>query len=330
MSPTHPTAETPTTQRQALVIGAGSAFGLETAFALKARGWSVEGLIRNPAALRQPHPYAALHASDVRAAGSLIPTQSAGTVPQVLVYAANPPYPAWARDAMPMLEAALEVAVRAGAMFVFPGNIYNFGADAGTMLRETAAQNPATKKGAIRKRMEARLKQAADTGMDVRIIRAPDFFGPRQGGSWFRDAILAGAKASPKKLAYPGNPAIGHSWAYLPDLGEATARLIEAPLAQGFNTFGFPGHFVEPGAEMLHLINAALGKKLPFTAMPWGMMRLVAPFSPMIRELFEMRYLWDIPHRIDGAPLEALIGPLRLTPLDQAVKATVTALFPKT
>jgi nucleoside-diphosphate-sugar epimerase len=310
--------------KRALVTGAGGAFGIETALALKAKGWTIEGLMRNPAKLQPGHPYAAIHAGDV----SKPENRTSGRFDAV-IHAANPPYHLWPKEAMAMLEGALSVARASDAMFVFPGNIYNFGAVAGHLITETAAQRPATKKGAIRKAMEARLKDEADAGMDIRIIRAPDFFGPRQGGSWFRDAILSGAKTAPKSLAYPGDPSIGHSWAYLPDLGEATARLIEARLGPGFHAFGFPGQFLEPGSRMTDAINAALGKALPVKPMPWGLMRLISPFSPMIRELFEMRYLWDTPHRLDGTALEALIGPLPQTPLDKSVSTTLAALFPK-
>jgi nucleoside-diphosphate-sugar epimerase len=310
--------------QRAIVTGAAGAFGIETAIALNARGWRVEGLMRDPPRLAAGHPYGTLHAGDVRDAAQL-----AATGPlRAVIHAANPPYNTWARDALPMLDGALQLARETGAMFVFPGNIYNFGPDAGLLIREDAPQNPVTRKGAIRKAMELRLRQEAAAGMDVRIIRAPDFFGPRQGGSWFRDAILSGAKGRPKSLAYPGDPAIGHSWAYLPDLGEATARLIEARLAPGFHAYGFPGTFLDPGSRMTDAISTALGARLSVKAMPWGLMRLISPFAPMIRELFEMRYLWAEPHRLDGAPLQALIGPLPQTPLDKAVAETLAALFP--
>ena len=38
------------------------------------------------------------------------------------------------------------------------------------------------------------------------------------------------------------------------------------------------------------------------------LLRLATPFSPMLRSLFEMRYLWRRPHQLDGTRLQALLG----------------------
>lgn len=49
----------------------------------------------------------------------------------------------------------------------------------------------------------------------------------------------------------------------------------------------------------------------------------------MWRELAEMRYLWDVPHRLSGDRLASLLGPIPATPLDQALEETLTNLFPE-
>ncbi|MCU0832420.1 MAG: hypothetical protein MUC58_13090 [Rhizobiaceae bacterium] len=287
--------------------------------------------MRDPKTLPGDHPYDRVIMADALNKAALAEAASGA---KLVIHAANPPYARWKYEAVPMLEAAIAAAQSASATLMFPGNIYNFGADAGEMLRETAPQNPPSRKGAIRKVMEDGLKAASREGLNVIVLRAPDFFGPRQSGSWFRDAILGGAKRPLKALAYPGDPAVGHSWVYLPDLGETAARLAnaaiaEARLPQGFHAYGVPGHFIEPGGRLLDLMNAALGTSLPVKPMPWSLMRLISPFSPMVRELFEMRYLWNVPHRLDGATLQALIGPLPQTPLAEAVRATLSAILPR-
>jgi hypothetical protein len=43
------------------------------------------------------------------------------------------------------------------------------------------------------------------------------------------------------------------------------------------------------------------------------------PIVPLSRELSEIAYLWNEPHRIDGGKLEAAIGDIPRTPLDVAV-----------
>jgi hypothetical protein len=44
---------------------------------------------------------------------------------------------------------------------------------------------------------------------------------------------------------------------------------------------------------------------------------------PMVNELYEMRYLWQVPHRLDARKLEAIIGPIPQTALTDAVQATL-------
>ena len=48
--------------------------------------------------------------------------------------------------------------------------------------------------------------------------------------------------------------------------------------------------------------------------------------TPLFRELFEMRYLWQRPHRLDDSSLRALIGPPPATPLVQALRQSLIDL----
>jgi hypothetical protein len=40
---------------------------------------------------------------------------------------------------------------------------------------------------------------------------------------------------------------------------------------------------------------------------------------PTFRELAEMSYLWDVPHRIDGSKLTSAIGAVPRTPFETAI-----------
>ncbi len=43
-------------------------------------------------------------------------------------------------------------------------------------------------------------------------------------------------------------------------------------------------------------------------------------------ELAEIAYLWRVPHALDGTALEQAVGPLRTTPLDDALRHALVAL----
>jgi hypothetical protein len=60
--------------------------------------------------------------------------------------------------------------------------------------------------------------------------------------------------------------------------------------------------------------------------MPWFGLRLLSPVVPIFRELSEMAYLWNEPHRIDGEKLAAAIGKVPRTPFDAAVAAALDDL----
>ena len=55
-------------------------------------------------------------------------------------------------------------------------------------------------------------------------------------------------------------------------------------------------------------------------------MRVLAPFVPLFRELVEMRYLWNVPIRMDNKRLKAFLGAEPHTRLDIAVRNTLIGL----
>jgi nucleoside-diphosphate-sugar epimerase len=313
--------------KSAIVIGANGAFGKSVAQALIAKGWHITGFMRTakPSTL-----YNQIIEGDAKNAAQVA---AACTSQNLIIYGVNPPYHEWASDALSMLNNVITAAKASGATILFPGNIYNFGPDAGTVLFENSPQNPVSKKGKIRVAMENALKQAAHDGVNTIVLRMGDFFGPGAVSTWFEAGLFGGKPGIPKSIAYPGDITIGHSWAYIPDIGEAAARLVEAHTPQGFEAFSFPGHFTTNGTELVEAINATMiektGKKIPVKSFPWGFLQLVRPFIRMVNELYEMRYLWDVPHRLDGTKLEAIIGPLPQTPLNDAVRATLAPRFQK-
>lgn len=306
--------------KTALVIGATGSVGGEAAAALLAHGWRVRGLHRDPArAARETVGLEridwvkgdALSASDVTAAA-----QGAS----LIVHAANPPaYRNWAGLVIPMMEASIAAAKATGARVLLPGNVYNYGPDAFPTLREDSPQNPKTRKGAIRVKMEQRL---ATAGVRSLIVRAGDFFGPISGSSWLTEGIVAKDKPL-KSVSYPGSRAIRHTWAYLPDLAETMARLadIEATLPDAA-IYNFGGHQVT-GDEMVGALERVAGRRLPLKGFPWLALRALAPFVETLREMLEMRYLWDNAVLLDNSRLVKTLGTEPQTPLETALKTAL-------
>jgi nucleoside-diphosphate-sugar epimerase len=312
-------------KRTVLIIGIGGGFGEAVARALLLRGWSVRALVRDLAKVERGWP------ADIRwFEGDALNAMSVATAAKavdVVVHGANPPmYRNWREWGVPMLANSIAAAEQTGARLVFPGNLYNFGPDAGALIDEGSPQHPLTRKGAIRAEMEAMLRDAVQRGrMRAMVVRAGDFFGGAATSSWFAKIIVPAKPGA--SIRYPGRYNVGHAWAYLPDLGEATARLIEIESSlPAWEVVHFGGHWLEPGIEMAEAVRRVFDGRGVIRAFPWLPFRILSPVSPFLRELLEMRYLWRTPLRLNNMKLVGLIGDEPHTSLDQAVGAAVTAL----
>jgi nucleoside-diphosphate-sugar epimerase len=244
----------------------------------------------------------------------------------LVVHAANPAgYRNWAGLQLPMLGSAIAAAKAAGARLVFPGTVYNYGPDAFPNLAEDGPQHPATRKGAIRVQMEQTLKAASDDGLKVLIVRAGDFFGPKTSvNSWMSSALVKPGKPL-TSVMYPGPLGIAHSWAYLPDVAETMVTLAESGNLGAFEVFHMAGHTVT-GDQMVAALSRVTGRKLAVSRLPWFAVPLISPFNETMREMLEMRYLWNRPVLLDNARLAERLGAEPHTPIDEALRKTLAGL----
>ena len=317
------------TGRIALVLGASGGIGGETARALTRHGWAIRALSRDAEKASRRATAAGDHwgwvPGDAMDRASVV---AAGKDASVIVHAVNPPgYRNWGGLVLPMIENTIEAARASGARVLLPGTIYNYGPDAFPVLSEDSPQHPATRKGAIRVKMELRLARAANAGVRSLVLRAGDFFGPQPGQSWFSQGMVKPGKPV-RTVTMPGRKGIGHSWAYLPDVAEAFARLAEreAGLAH-FERFHFDGIWDADGLRMVEAIRRVAGDPgIKVKKLPWTLMSLMSPFNETVREMMEVRSLWQVPIRLDNARLVALLGAEPATPIGQAVEATLHGL----
>jgi len=304
--------------RKALVIGASGGVGGAVASSLARHGWQVIGLSRVERPAKDGIEWRvgdAMSAEDLRRAAEGV---------DVVFHGANPPkYQNWDKVCLPMLKNAIAAAEAANARLVFPGTVYNFGPDSGDLVSENAPQHPLTRKGAIRVAMEAELEAFANRGGRVLIVRAGDYFGSNVTNSWFQGALIKPGQPV-EAVTYPGDPALGHDWAYLPDVAETFALLLDREDKLGvFERFHFQGHWLT-GTEMVAALRRAANKpEAPVKRFPWWAMKLASPFVGFCREVLEMRYLWQRPLRLDNRKLAAFLGAEPHTPLDEAVRQSL-------
>jgi nucleoside-diphosphate-sugar epimerase len=305
-----------------VVLGANGRLGRAAVLAFSAAGWQVLAQLRRA-------PRAALPAGVQQVlcdALDLATLTAAAQGADVIVNALNPDYTKWATLLPPITAASIKLAAATGATLMLPGNVYNFGKQLPARLGEDTPFAATHPKAAQRIALEAALADAAMArGVRSIVIRAGDFLG--DAGTWVDLAMGKGLAAG--QFTQMGPVDVPHAWAWLPDLAETFVRVaaVRAQLAP-HTVLHFAGHTLT-GAQLQAAFEGALGRPLRATTFPWGLLRLATPFSPMLRALFEMRYLWQRPHQLEGTRLHALIGPEPHTPLAEVARQCV-ALLPGT
>lgn len=311
----------------ALVLGATGGIGGEVARQLRDAGWQVRALqrglqhetVRDGITWMQGD---ALSRADVMRAARRV---------SVIVHAVNPPgYRKWAQLVLPMIDNTIAAGIAEHATVVLPGTVYNYGPDAFPVLTETSPQNPVTRKGVIRVELERRLQVASDSGARVIIVRAGDFFGPKVGNSWFAQGLVKPGRPV-HSFQLPGDSGIGHQWSYLPDVARTMVELLARRDAlEPFAAFHMNGHWDANGTEMAAAMERVLTKhgvaRPKRRAFPWWLVRIASPINTTLRELLEMRYLWQRPVRMSNDRLRAVLGDEPHTPWDAAVEATLVGL----
>lgn len=281
-----------------LILGATGRFGRHAAQAFAAAGWQVRLFRRGKDDL-------------ARAARGA----------EVIVNAWNPPYPDWARQVPVLHDKVIRVARQTGATVLLPGNVYVFGPDAPGPWGATTpylARNPL---GRIRIAMESAYRAS---GVRTIVLRAGDFIDTEASGNWFDQVMIRALHKG--QFRYPGDPEVDHAWAWLPDLARAAVALADR--RDGLPDFAdipFAGYTLS-GRAMAGLIGDALDRPVRAQKMPWWPVQLARPVWPMARHLIEMRYLWSLPHRLDGRDLDRLVPDLEYTPAGQALARALPLL----
>lgn len=309
-----------------LILGATGGIGSEIAHKLTRDGWNVHALRRHTSQKEKQGNITwtsgdALNAEQVAAAASGC---------SVIVHAVNPPgYRNWEQLVLPMLQNTINAAEQNGALIVLPGTVYNYGPDAFPLLRESSPQNPVTKKGALRVQMEEALFAYTQRGGKVLIVRAGDFFGAGAGNNWFSQGWIKPGQC-PRTIQNPGRAGTGHQWAYLPDVAETlSALLARREQLEPFACFHMRGHWDPDGTAMATAIQHVAGHagiKAKVKSFPWWLIFALAPFNTTLREMREMRYLWEQPVQMENAKLIDFLGHEPHTPLIEAVRTTLIGL----
>jgi hypothetical protein len=226
----------------------------------------------------------------------------------------------WRRELPPLQASLVEAAASAGARLVVLDNLYAIGRTGGRPMDEQSPSNPCSRKGEIRARLrEALLDAVARGAVKATIGRASDFYGPGGVGTHFGERFWKPALAG-KGVGGLVDPAVPHTYHFIPDVAAGLAALGEDQAAEG--TFMLPCQPVEPTAALVARLAAALGRPIVLNRIPPLLLRLLALGMPILKEVREMEYQWAEPFSVDDRKFRARYGDLA-TGRDEAAAATV-------
>ncbi|MCX5610977.1 MULTISPECIES: NAD-dependent epimerase/dehydratase family protein [unclassified Streptomyces] len=298
-----------------VVIGFGPA-GAATARLLAEQGHTVRVVTRSGRSPEAGIEHVALDATDPER------LTEAAKGAAALYSCAAPPYHRWTSAWPPLAASVCTAAEATGAVLVMLGNLYGYGPVDGPLTEELplAATGP---KGRVR---AAAWEQAWTLHEQGRIraveLRASDFFGPGVTDGGHLAARVVPPLLRGKPVSTLGNPDAAHSWTYLPDVARALVEVAGEERAWG-RPWHVPTGRAQSVREMVDRLAAQAGTG-PATVrrIPPAVLGVASLFSPLIRELKEIRYQFDRPFVVDSSAYEAAFA-VRATPLDEQIKATV-------
>ncbi len=298
-----------------MVVGFGPA-GAATARLLAEQGHSVRVVTRTG---RSPEPGIEHLALDATDREGLI---SAARGAAAIHHCAAPPYHHWVRAWPPLVSSVCAAAEATGAVLVMLGNLYGYGPVDGPMTEELplAATGP---KGRVRAAAWEQVRTRHEQGRVQAVeVRASDFFGPgvTDGGHLAGRVVPALLRGKP--VSALGDPDAPHSWTYLPDVVAAMAEVAGEERAWG-RAWHIPTGPARSVREMADRLAAEAGTgPAVVRRIPPAALGLAGLFSPLLRELKEIRYQFDRPFVADSSAYEAAFA-VRATPVDEQVKATL-------
>jgi nucleoside-diphosphate-sugar epimerase len=297
------------------VLGAAGGLGRAISLELVARDHDVTAVTR---ASHDPVPGTTALSADL-----LDPEQAALACAgaEVVVMAAQVGYREWATTLPRLVGHAVAGASAAGARLVMVDNLYAYGAP-GAPITEATSEAATTRKGALRRALGQRLLAAHEEGRGGVVIgRCSDYYGP--GGTNAMVYVLGIERAlkgrTPRAMVAADHP---HTFVYLPDAARGFARLVERPDADG-RVWILPAAPAITQRELLTMVAQEAGLEPRIGRIrPW-MLAVGGLFDPQIRELRELTEQWDRPYVTDASRFVAELGPVEVTPHDQAVAETL-------
>ena len=231
----------------------------------------------------------------------------------------------WQRDWPVLMQNTIDACKRHNAKLIFFDNVYGYGKVNGIMT-ESTPYNPSSKKGEVRAKIAQKLMDETKSGnLKAQIARAADFYGPATPLSMLTSTVFENL-AKGKTAQYFISGDIRHSFTYTPDMGRALADLAADATAWN-QVWHLPtANPALTGREIVEMSAAEFGVKPKMMILGKTMNRVLGLFIPILREMQEMLYQYEVDYHFDSTKFEKQFG-WQPTSYTEGVKQT--ALFYK-
>lgn len=242
---------------------------------------------------------------------------------KAVYFTAAPPYTDWLAHYPAMQAGVVEGAAAAGARLVTAENVYPYGKVDGPMTEDTPL-NPCSRKGELRARLNQELLDADRAGkVSVALGRGPDYYGPAATATTIYGERVFWPALAGKSAQVFGKLDVLHTFIYVDDFAHGLVTLGEREEAGG-KVWHIPCPPALTQRALLEIIFRKAGHGEPkVQVLPGFMLKILAVFVPIMRELAEMNYQWTRGYVFEAPAFTKAFGAAHVTPHETAVERTL-------
>ncbi|NNU27543.1 NAD-dependent epimerase/dehydratase family protein [Isoptericola sediminis] len=239
----------------------------------------------------------------------------------VLYNCANPAdYTRWDEIWPPLAASLLTSAERLGATYAITGNLYPYGPVDGPMT-EDLPDAATDHKGRLRARMWADALDAHRAGRLRAVeVRGSDYAGPGVGDNGHLSRVLPAARRG-RAVGMIGRVDQPHTFTDVRDVARTLVAAAADPDAHG-RVWHVPSNPPVTQRQAVTDALAAVGQgPVKVRALRGPVLAVASWFSPLVRELRELRYQWERPYVLDSTAAQERFG-IAPTPWPEVCRAT--------
>lgn len=297
------------------ILGGGGAIGTPLAKYLKEiYGNSVRIVARNP---KQVNGDDELLTADLLRAEDVFRAVEGSAVVYLCV-GLKYSYKVWKRDWPVIMENVIGACKQHGTKLVFVDNVYMYAPASLKHMTEGVAMEPVSRLGKVRTGIVKKLLSAIERGEITGLVaRSADFYGPNIRNGILNELVFNNLKKG-KAAMWQCRLDRFHSFTYTPDAAKAIALLGNRE-----DGFGRVWHLPTTsdkltGQDWVGRCAMHLETKPKVMVLKKWMLRLMGVFVPLMAEIANMSYQYEVDYFFDSADIEKTYG-IKPTPIDEAL-----------